>query len=191
MSPQGKFRGVCSVAGVWALVSEHLILGPDPKPPEQYGPGQMTLSESQMMLVATSCGFCEQNITCVCVVLDDFELSNYHLSLPSLWLLHHLPEGVLLLGSARDLSPPLAYCEAHIFLRVLCIADSTLLISACRRGHRTTSLEHLTVYLSTCLSLHTPPHLCFFSSCRYQIGNGWPDLCKYWGSKQTGKETKK
>lgn len=109
-----------------------------------------------MMVVATSCGFCEQKIACVCVVLNDFELSNYYLSLPSLWLLHNLPEGVLLLVSAQDLSLPLAYCEAHIFLCVLCIADSTLLISACRRGHRTTSLEHLTVHLSTFLSLHPP-----------------------------------
>ena len=38
MSTQAKFKG----ADVWALVSEHLILGPDSKPPEQYGPGHMT-----------------------------------------------------------------------------------------------------------------------------------------------------
>ena len=42
MSTQGKFKGACSVADVWALVSEQLILGPDSKPPEQYGPGHMT-----------------------------------------------------------------------------------------------------------------------------------------------------
>lgn len=44
MSTQGKFKGACSVADVWALASEHLILGPDPKPPGQYGPGHMTSS---------------------------------------------------------------------------------------------------------------------------------------------------
>lgn len=98
-------------------------------------------SESQIMIVSTSYGFCEQKITCVRVVLDDFELSNYYLSLSSLWLLHNLPEGALLLVSAQDLSLPPACCAAHIFLCVLCIADSTLLISACRRGHRITSLE--------------------------------------------------
>lgn len=119
----------------------------------------------------------------MCVVFDDFELSNYYLSLSSLWLLHNLPEGALLLGSAQDLSPPPACCGAHIlFLCVLCIADSTLLISACRRGHRITSRD-LTVHLSTYPSLHTP-HLCFLSSRRYQIGNGWPACLMVGVSKQ-------
>lgn len=159
MSPQGKFKGVCSVAGfgLWCQSVWFWVLIPNPQSSMVLDTWlHLSTSESQMMVVATSCGFCEQKIACVCVVLNDFELSNYYLSLPSLWLLHNLPEGVLLLVSAQDLSLPLAYCEAHIFLCVLCIADSTLLISACRRGHRTTSLEHLTVHLSTFLSLHPP-----------------------------------
>ena len=174
--------------GLWRQSIWFWVLIPNPQ-------GSMVLdtwlhlstSESQIMVVSTSCGFCEQKITCVCVVFDDFELSNYYLSLSSLWLLHNLPEGALLLVSAQDLSPPPARCGAHIFLCVLCIADSTLLISACRRGHRITSLE-IWPFTSPHIHPFTPPQLCFLSSRRYQIGNGWPDLCKWWGSKQQEKK---
>lgn len=152
---RGLLSSWCLGSGIGASDSGFLI--PNPQ-------GSMVLdtwlhlstSESQIMVVSTSCGFCEQKITCVCVVFDDFELSNYYLSLSSLWLLHNLPEGALLLVSAQDLSPPPACCGAHIFLCVLCIADSTLLISACRRGHRITSLE-IWLFISPHIHPFTPP----------------------------------
>ena len=194
MRPQGDSEGFAQWLGFGLWCQSVWVWLPAPSPQSNMVLDKwlhLSTSEKQIMIVSASYGFCEQKITCVCIVLDDFELSNYYLSSSSLWLLRSLPEGTLLLVSVNPGFKPASGSLRSWYSLVRALHCWLHFAHLSLKKGPQNYLSWESVHLSINITIRSFPHSFFLSSCIYQIGKRWPNLCKYWGIKQTNRKRNK